>query len=86
MVHGTKLALGYSYLDNGFARKVGYAQQDDLHMSTSTVREALVFSALLRQPAHLTTAEKVAYVDEIILILDMSAFENAIVGVPGEGD
>ena len=33
-----------------FQRKTGYVQQQDLHLATSTVREALVFSAVLRQP------------------------------------
>ncbi|KXH52374.1 ABC-2 type transporter [Colletotrichum salicis] len=32
-------------------RKTGYVQQQDLHLHTSTVREALNFSALLRRPA-----------------------------------
>ncbi|KAL8992955.1 MAG: hypothetical protein Q9188_007455, partial [Gyalolechia gomerana] len=36
--------------DTGFQRKTGYVQQQDLHLATSTVREALTFSALLRQP------------------------------------
>ncbi|GAE00310.1 ABC transporter CDR4, partial [Paecilomyces variotii No. 5] len=37
--------------DDSFQRKTGYVQQQDLHLETSTVREAIVFSALLRQPA-----------------------------------
>lgn len=41
---------------------IGYVQQQDLHLSTSTVREALNFSALLRQPAHIPREEKLAYV------------------------
>ena len=35
--------------DASFQRKTGYVQQQDLHLSTSTVREALNFSAFLRQ-------------------------------------
>ena len=71
--------------DASFQRKTGYAQQQDLHLSTSTVREALNFSALLRQPANIHTREKLAYVDEVINILEMEEYADAVVGVPGEG-
>ncbi|OAL34840.1 hypothetical protein AYO20_05800 [Fonsecaea nubica] len=71
--------------DESFQRKTGYVQQQDLHLETSTVREALNFSALLRQPAHIPRQEKLDYVDEIIKILDMSEYADAVVGVPGEG-
>jgi ABC-type multidrug transport system permease subunit/ABC-type multidrug transport system ATPase subunit len=49
------------------------------------VREALNFSALLRQPAHVPRAEKLAYVDEVIKLLDMEEYADAVIGVPGEG-
>lgn len=71
--------------DKSFQRKTGYVQQQDLHLSTSTVREALVFSALLRQPAHIPRREKIAYIDEVIKLLDMQEYADAVVGVPGEG-
>jgi ATP-binding cassette subfamily G (WHITE) protein 2 (PDR) len=71
--------------DSSFQRKTGYAQQQDLHLSTSTVREALTFSALLRQPAHVSREEKINYVDEVIKLLDMTEYADAVVGVPGEG-
>jgi ATP-binding cassette, subfamily G (WHITE), member 2, PDR len=71
--------------DASFQRKTGYVQQQDLHLSTSTVREALNFSATLRQPAHITRAEKYAYVEEVIKLLDMEEYADAVVGVPGEG-
>lgn len=71
--------------DTSFQRKTGYVQQQDLHTATSTVREALEFSALLRQPSSIPKAEKLAYVDEVISILEMEQYADAIVGVPGEG-
>jgi ABC-type multidrug transport system ATPase subunit len=71
--------------DQSFQRKTGYVQQQDLHLSTSTVRESLNFSALLRQPRHISRKEKLAYVDEVIKLLDMEDYADAIVGVPGEG-
>ncbi|KAK4242765.1 ABC-2 type transporter-domain-containing protein [Achaetomium macrosporum] len=68
-----------------FQRQTGYVQQQDLHLETSTVREALRFSALLRQPAATPMAEKYAYVEKIIKLLEMEAFADAVIGVPGEG-
>lgn len=71
--------------DASFQRKTGYVQQQDLHLSTSTVREALNFSAILRQPADVPTEEKLEYVDQVIKLLDMQEFADAVVGSPGEG-
>ncbi|KAL2815261.1 ABC multidrug transporter [Aspergillus cavernicola] len=71
--------------DESFQRKTGYVQQQDLHLHTSTVREALEFSALLRQPLQYSRAEKLAYVETVIDLLDMRDYADAIVGIPGEG-
>lgn len=71
--------------DESFQRKTGYVQQQDLHLQTSTVREALNFSALLRQPAHVPKPEKLAYVEEVIKLLEMEEYADAVIGVPGEG-
>ncbi|KAF5025555.1 hypothetical protein F66182_2363 [Fusarium sp. NRRL 66182] len=71
--------------DDSFQRKTGYVQQQDLHLETSTVREALTFSALLRQPASTPREEKIAYVDEVIKLLDMQEYADAVVGILGEG-
>ncbi|KAI9367540.1 ABC-2 type transporter-domain-containing protein [Aspergillus egyptiacus] len=71
--------------DDSFQRKTGYVQQQDLHLETSTVREALIFSAMLRQPAKIPQDEKVAYVEEVIKMLGMEEYAEAVVGVLGEG-
>ncbi|KAI5467615.1 ABC-2 type transporter-domain-containing protein [Mariannaea sp. PMI_226] len=71
--------------DESFQRKTGYVQQQDLHVHTSTVREALTFSALLRQPPRYSREEKLAYVDTVISLLDMQEYSDAVIGVPGDG-
>ncbi|KAK0740481.1 P-loop containing nucleoside triphosphate hydrolase protein [Schizothecium vesticola] len=71
--------------DASFPRRMGYVQQEDIHVPTSTVREALEFSALLRQPKEKSTEERLAYVDTVLKMLDMDSYAEAIVGVPGEG-
>lgn len=84
VVSGDMLVNG-AQRENSFQRKTGYVQQQDVHLETSTVREALNFSALLRQPDHRSKKEKLAYVDEVIKILEMEAYADAVVGIPGEG-
>ncbi|SMN20639.1 similar to Saccharomyces cerevisiae YDR406W PDR15 Plasma membrane ATP binding cassette (ABC) transporter [Maudiozyma saulgeensis] len=71
--------------DGSFPRSIGYCQQQDLHLKTSTVRESLRFSAYLRQPNSVPIEEKNAYVEEVIKILDMEIYADAIVGIQGEG-
>lgn len=72
-------------LDPSFQRKTGYVQQQDLHLETTTCREALRFSAMLRQPKSVSKAEKYAFVEDVIKMLGMEDFAEAIVGNPGEG-
>ncbi|KAK5064561.1 hypothetical protein LTR84_000394 [Exophiala bonariae] len=87
---GVGILTGKMFVDGGvrdesFQRNTGYAQQQDLHLQTSTVREALQFSALLRQPASTSKEDKLAYVEKVMDLLDMFNFADAIVGVLGEG-
>ncbi|KAL3418763.1 ABC transporter cdr4 [Phlyctema vagabunda] len=84
VITGDMLVDGYRR-DASFQRKTGYVQQQDLHLSTTTVREALNFSALLRQPHEVPRQEKLDYVNEVIKLLDMEEYADAVVGVPGEG-
>lgn len=84
VISGEKV-VDAKFQDEGFARKVGYAQQQDMSIPTMTVREALIFSARLRQPRKYSDAQKLAYVDEVIATLDLTRFANAVIGVPGEG-
>lgn len=43
------------------------------------------FSALLRQPKTTPREEKLEYVNEVIKLLEMESYADAVVGVPGEG-
>jgi ATP-binding cassette subfamily G (WHITE) protein 2 (PDR) len=72
--------------DASFQRKIGYVQQEDIHLATATVREALEFSALLRQSGTGPREEKLNYVDNIIKVLGMESYSEAVVGSPGNGE
>lgn len=84
VVTGDMLVSGKP-LDESFQRKTGYVQQQDLHLETTTVREALRFSAMLRQPKSVSKTEKYDFVEDVIKMLNMQEFAEAVVGVPGEG-
>ena len=47
------------------------AEQMDVHEGTATVREAMRFSAYLRQPHEISEAQKNADVEEIIELLEL---------------
>lgn len=68
-----------------FQRTTGYVQQQDIHLETSTVREALRFSAVLRQPTAIPMQDKIDYVEEVISLLEMGPYADAVIGVPGKG-
>ena len=65
-------------LDASFQRKIGYVQQQDVHLETATVREALQLSAFLRQPNLVSKKERFAYVESVIDMLGMQDFAKRL--------
>ncbi|CAK7227434.1 ATP-binding cassette transporter snq2 [Sporothrix bragantina] len=78
LVDGRELPLS-------FQRMAGYCEQLDVHESYATVREALAFSALLRQPRTTPKAEKLKYVDTIIDLLELHDLADTLIGTVGNG-
>ncbi|RAH84335.1 hypothetical protein BO86DRAFT_240206 [Aspergillus japonicus CBS 114.51] len=68
-----------------FARSCGFCMQQNVHDPTTTVREALQFSALLRRPAEVPREEKLAYVEQVISLLELERIADALVGSTGDG-
>jgi ABC-type multidrug transport system ATPase subunit len=83
-IHGSILVDGRP-LSISFQRSAGYCEQLDVHEPLSTVREALEFSALLRQARTTPRADKLKYVDTIIDLLEMNDIEHTLIGTPGAG-
>lgn len=67
-----------------FRRRIGYVQQSDFHLPTATVRETLQFGSLLRQ-SNRAKHLKLNDVEDVIRVLDMTYYADAVVGVPGQG-
>ncbi|KAH6706458.1 atrB, ABC transporter [Leptodontidium sp. MPI-SDFR-AT-0119] len=81
-IHGDILVDGRP-LSVSFQRSAGYCEQLDVHESLATVREALEFSALLRQSRDVSREDKLKYVDVILDLLEMHDIENCLIGTPG---
>ncbi|KAI9792877.1 MAG: hypothetical protein M1833_000989 [Piccolia ochrophora] len=72
-------------LSVSFQRSAGYCEQLDVHEPLATVREALEFSALLRQSRNTPKKEKLQYVDTIVDLLEMQDIEHTLIGKVGAG-
>lgn len=83
-IHGSILVDGRP-LPASFQRSTGYCEQLDVHESYATVREALEFSALLRQSRDTPREEKLAYVNTIIDLLELGDLVDTLIGEVGAG-
>jgi ABC-type multidrug transport system ATPase subunit len=72
-------------ITSGFQKGTGFVQQQDNHLPTQTIREAIEFSALLRQPREVSKAQKLDDVNHIIDLLELDDLQDAIIGIPGAG-
>ncbi|KAH8704355.1 ABC-2 type transporter-domain-containing protein [Phaeosphaeriaceae sp. PMI808] len=77
--------VGGQPLPSSFQRSAGFAEQMDIHEPSQTVREALRFSAKLRQPHNVPLREKYQYCEEVIDLLEMREIAGAVIGTPGAG-
>ncbi|CAO3689827.1 unnamed protein product [Umbelopsis vinacea] len=63
-----------------FERITGYVEQMDVHNPNLTVREALRFSAKMRQPAEIPIEEKYEYVETVLKMMEMQDLGDALIG------
>ncbi|TMW67542.1 hypothetical protein Poli38472_011162 [Pythium oligandrum] len=80
-IRGQILLNGHEVTKKVIQRCTGYCEQMDIHCESATVREALTFSAFLRQPAEVSDKDKLATVKEVTDILDLrSLLDKSIHG------
>ncbi|KAG9402602.1 hypothetical protein AC1031_007211 [Aphanomyces cochlioides] len=73
------LLNGYPATDLAIRRCTGYCEQMDIHCESATFREALTFSAMLRQSSEIPTTTKLAHAEECIRLLEMQNIADKII-------
>ncbi len=82
---GQVLVNGVEVARSAYLRMVGYCEQQDNHLATATVREAVLFSAALRLPPELQQGQRDEFVDEILVTLQLTPLAGCLAGVKGKG-
>lgn len=62
------------------AKLSGYVQQDDLFIDSLTVKEHLIFQAMLRMDRKLVKSERLNRVEEVMFDLNLKKCENTLIG------
>ncbi|KAJ8559020.1 hypothetical protein ON010_g8429 [Phytophthora cinnamomi] len=78
-IRGKILLNGYPATDLAIRRCTGYCEQMDIHSESATIREALVFSAMLRQDSAVPETDKMESVDECIALLELGPIADKII-------
>ncbi|KAL5576927.1 hypothetical protein UlMin_018626 [Ulmus minor] len=82
-IEGDVRISGFPKKQETFARISGYCEQTDIHSPQVTIKESLIYSAFLRLPQEVSDKEKMAFVDEVMELVELNSLKNAIVGLPG---
>uniref|UniRef100_K3WZJ2 ABC transporter domain-containing protein n=1 Tax=Globisporangium ultimum (strain ATCC 200006 / CBS 805.95 / DAOM BR144) TaxID=431595 RepID=K3WZJ2_GLOUD len=78
-IQGQILLNGYEANDLAIRRSTGYCEQMDIHSESSTIREALTFSAFLRQDSSVPDSQKYDSVNECLDLLDLHDIADQII-------
>ncbi|POM74141.1 Pleiotropic drug resistance protein ABC Superfamily [Phytophthora palmivora] len=78
-IRGEILLNGHPATELAIRRATGYCEQMDIHSDASTFREALTFSAFLRQDADVPDSQKYDSVNECIDLLDLHPIADHII-------
>ena len=85
-IEGEILVNGHPKESDTFAKLAAYVEQNDIHIGTATVREALLFSAKLRLPTSVDDAARVTFVDEVMALVGLTNIRDRLIGdaaIPG---
>lgn len=85
-LEGTALVNSRSVSEDELSHLSGYCEQNDIHVGEATVYEAVLFSAKLRLPAHLSDVEKNNRALDTIELLGLTPFSDILVGSLGAGE
>ncbi|KAJ0180331.1 hypothetical protein K1T71_003735 [Dendrolimus kikuchii] len=80
---GTRALNGLPATPESLTALSAYVQQQDLFIGTLTVKEHLIFQALVRMDRHIPYAQRMQRVQEVISELALSKCQNTVIGIPG---
>ncbi|XP_057537389.1 ABC transporter G family member 32 isoform X1 [Amaranthus tricolor] len=83
VIEGSVYISGYPKKQETFARVSGYCEQNDIHSPCLTVLESLMFSAWLRLSSEVDLETQMAFVNEVMELVELSSLSGALVGLPG---
>ncbi|KAG7376363.1 hypothetical protein PHYBOEH_001596 [Phytophthora boehmeriae] len=78
-IQGQILLNGHPATDLAIRRSAGYWEQMEIHSESSTIREALAFSAFLRQGPDVPDSYKYDLVNECLNLLDLNPIADQII-------
>ncbi|OQR89889.1 ATP-binding Cassette (ABC) Superfamily [Thraustotheca clavata] len=78
-IQGRITLNGHPATKLSMSRVTGYCEQTDQHCESATFREALEFSAFLRQSSEISDEDKKASVEECLTLLDMHNLADVII-------
>ncbi|KAK5645429.1 hypothetical protein RI129_006729 [Pyrocoelia pectoralis] len=82
-ITGSRCVNGIPITSDELISKMAYVQQEDLFIGTLTVKEHLIFQALLRMDKHVSYQHRMDRVQEVITELGLTKCENTLIGIRG---
>ncbi|XP_076756289.1 protein white isoform X2 [Xylocopa sonorina] len=82
-VSGVMAANGRRLSSTMLTSRTAYVQQDDLFVGTLTVREHLVFQAMVRMDRGIPMDQRIDRVQQVINELALTKCKNTVIGQPG---
>ncbi|XP_030764169.1 ABC transporter G family member 36-like [Sitophilus oryzae] len=82
-ITGTRCVNGTPVNSTALASRSAYVQQTDMFIGTLTVKEHLIFQALVRMDKHFTYEQRMQRVEEVISEMSLNKCENTCIGIPG---
>ncbi|XP_076634762.1 ABC transporter G family member 3 [Colletes latitarsis] len=82
-VSGVMAANGRRVSSTILTSRTAYVQQDDLFLGTLTVKEHLLFQAMVRMDRRIPMAQRIHRVNEVINELALIKCRNTVIGQPG---
>ncbi|KAF2898581.1 hypothetical protein ILUMI_07595 [Ignelater luminosus] len=83
LVTGMRCANGVHVNLNSLTSQMAYVQQEDLYVGTLTVKEHLIFQALVRMDKHIPYKQRIKRVEEVMSELGLNECENTLIGIRG---